>query len=230
VRSEFRTWTTSPLLLAERVRLIFRLRATSTAVVLLCAAPAVICAQTRVEVSNNISDCPNFRTRQDTSARRRDCLAPRTQGDVVTSVPYWLKIGVANSTTHRASKRYLVNVQPVAPAQPTLSPAAPAPSPAAVGNTANAWLEVHVVDVGQGDAIWIRTPDEGISGNRIFEGKNIVIDGELDANDANNEMLHYLDALYQDGDHIVVRTNGTVVQVQAYADSQPMPNPTSCAT
>ena len=57
-----------------------------------------------------------------------------------------------------------------------------------------AWLEVHVVDVGQGDAIWIRTWDDGLPGNGIYEGKNIVIDGGPDASDAKNEFLRYLQA------------------------------------
>ncbi len=57
-----------------------------------------------------------------------------------------------------------------------------------------AWLEVHVVDVGQGDAIWIHTYDDGIPGNGIYEGKNIIIDSGPDASDAKNELLHYLQA------------------------------------
>jgi competence protein ComEC len=55
-----------------------------------------------------------------------------------------------------------------------------------------AWLEVHIVDVGQGDAIWIRTGDDGIPGNGVYEGRNIVIDGGPDASDAKNEFLRYL--------------------------------------
>jgi competence protein ComEC len=60
-----------------------------------------------------------------------------------------------------------------------------------------AWLEVHIVDVGQGDAIWIRTPDDGIPENGVYEGKNIIIDGGPDASDAKNEFLHYLQARLQ---------------------------------
>ncbi len=38
-------------------------------------------------------------------------------------------------------------------------------------------LEVHYIDVGTGDCIWIRTGDDGIPGNGRFEGYNIIIDG-----------------------------------------------------
>jgi competence protein ComEC len=61
--------------------------------------------------------------------------------------------------------------------------ATPPLAPVAVPEHAR-WLEVHVVDVGQGDGIWIRTP----------AGKNIVIDGGPDANDSKNAFLQYLRA------------------------------------
>lgn len=38
-------------------------------------------------------------------------------------------------------------------------------------------LQVIVVDVGHGDCIWIKTPDDGIKGNGKYEGYNIIIDG-----------------------------------------------------
>ncbi|MEA1929018.1 MAG: MBL fold metallo-hydrolase [Candidatus Auribacterota bacterium] len=38
-------------------------------------------------------------------------------------------------------------------------------------------LQVIVVDVGHGDCIWIKTPDDGIEGNGRYEGRNIIIDG-----------------------------------------------------
>ena len=38
-------------------------------------------------------------------------------------------------------------------------------------------LQVHFLDVGTGDCIWIRTGDDGIPGNGQLEGYNILIDG-----------------------------------------------------
>jgi len=38
-------------------------------------------------------------------------------------------------------------------------------------------LQVHFIDVGTGDSVWIHTGDDGIPGNGVLEGLNIVIDG-----------------------------------------------------
>jgi len=38
-------------------------------------------------------------------------------------------------------------------------------------------LQVHFLDVGTGDCIWIRTGDDGIVSNGQLEGFNLVIDG-----------------------------------------------------
>jgi competence protein ComEC len=51
---------------------------------------------------------------------------------------------------------------------------------------------VHVVDVGQGDGIWIHTFDDNIPGNGKYEGYNIIIDGGPDASDARNALLQYV--------------------------------------
>src|SRR6478735_9122947 len=63
---------------------------------------------------------------------------------------------------------------------------------AAAQGRPDAWLEIHVVDVGQGDAIWIHTFDDSIPGNGVYEGKNIVIDGGPDGSDGKNAFLKYL--------------------------------------
>jgi beta-lactamase superfamily II metal-dependent hydrolase len=55
-------------------------------------------------------------------------------------------------------------------------------------------LEVHFVDVGTGDGIWIHTPDDGIPGNGRFEGRNIVIDGGPHGSPAGNPLRTYLTA------------------------------------
>ncbi len=38
-------------------------------------------------------------------------------------------------------------------------------------------LIVNFADVGHGDCIWIKTPDDGIPGNGVCEGYNVIIDG-----------------------------------------------------
>ncbi len=38
-------------------------------------------------------------------------------------------------------------------------------------------LQVHFIDVGHGDCILIKTPDDGIKGNGEYEGETILIDG-----------------------------------------------------
>lgn len=74
-----------------------------------------------------------------------------------------------------------------APALPTTPPA---PSDALPDS---AWLEIHIVDVGQGDGIWIRTWNDGDPTNGRFDGRNIVIDGGPDASDAKNAFYQYLE-------------------------------------
>ena len=54
-------------------------------------------------------------------------------------------------------------------------------------------MNVHFIDVGQGDAIWITTADDGIDGNGIFEGKNIIIDGGRYSSNTDNPLLRYLE-------------------------------------
>jgi competence protein ComEC len=58
-------------------------------------------------------------------------------------------------------------------AGPAVAITASAPAPATLPSP----LEVHFIDVGTGDCIWIRTGDDGIPGNGRLEGLNIVIDG-----------------------------------------------------
>ena len=111
-----------------------------------------------------------------------DCLEPGTQVTVLDSIPYWRKVHLQDGREGWVAKKYI---------EPVSSPS-PATPPSSLPQ--NAWLEVHFVDVGQGDGIWIHTHDDGIAGSGIFEGKNIVIDEGPDSSDANNAMLTYLQA------------------------------------
>jgi len=63
----------------------------------------------------------------------------------------------------------------------------------------DAALYLHVIDVGQGDALLLQTPDDGIDGNGTAEGLNILIDagnnGYYDLTDGGhfvNSFLHRL--------------------------------------
>ncbi len=69
----------------------------------------------------------------------------------------------------------------------------PGPSPEPELIPADAFLEVHFVDVGQGDAIWILTHDDGVDGNGRFEGYSIVIDGGPYSADHSNPLLPYIE-------------------------------------
>ena len=69
-------------------------------------------------------------------------------------------------------------------------PPTPVTAPATIPDSA--WLEVHFVDVGQGDAIWIHTHADFVDGNGIFEGRSIVIDGGPNSADDTNELFKYL--------------------------------------
>ena len=52
---------------------------------------------------------------------------------------------------------------------------------------------MHFVDVGQGDAIWIKTHDDGIDGNGRFEGHSLIIDGGPYSADEDNPFRSYIE-------------------------------------
>ena len=138
---------------------------------------------TQFTVRDDAAPCLNIRARPESSARAFDCLAPGTTVEAVGTAPYWRQVRLADDRTGWAAKKFLEVV-----ATPAVAPVAPA----ATGARDDAWLEVHVVDVGQGDGIWIHTFDDNIPGNGRYEGYNIIIDGGPDASDAKNQLLKYV--------------------------------------
>jgi len=151
------------------------------------AARVPLAAQqtTAYVVRASADPCLVLRVAPAADSARGDCLPPGTGVTGVDAVPFWRRVRLPDGREGWAAKKFLD------PAGPVAEEAAPS-SAAAIPKTA--WLEVHIVDVGQGDGIWIRTHDDGIAGNGIYEGKNIVIDGGPDASDGENVMRDYLES------------------------------------
>lgn len=132
-------------------------------------------------VVRDIVGCLNVREAPNTDAAALACLDTGTRVVVLSAVPYWRSVRLQDGREGWAAKAYLELVDGADPA----APAAPLPT--------DQWLEVHFVDVAQGDAIWIHTPDDGIDGNGVFEGRNIIIDGGPYSADARNPLFAYLE-------------------------------------
>jgi len=128
-------------------------------------------------VSDDVASCLKVRVRPESSAPDLVCLAPGTQVEAVGIAPYWRQIRLQDGSTGWAAKKFLEIV-----AAPSVAPT--------TDDREDAWLEVHVVDVGQGDGIWIHTFDDNIPGNGRYEGYNIIIDGG--PRDTRYPMLRYL--------------------------------------
>lgn len=142
-------------------------------------------------VRESAQPCARARQRPDPDARSKACLAPGTRVAGIGVAPFWRKVRLPDGRTGWLPKRALERVT-VAVA---VTPGDSVPRPP----EEDRWLEVHVVDVGQGDAVWIHTPDDGIPGNGIYEGRNIIIDGGPDGSDGRNQLLRYLRERAPDG-------------------------------
>lgn len=127
--------------------------------------------------------CLVLRSAPSTDSTRIDCLVPGTTVAGLDAVPFWRRIRLTDGREGWSAKKFL---EPVAPVPEE-------PSPPELQIPPNAWLEVHFVDVGQGDGIWIRTFDDGVAGNGVFEGRNIVIDGGPDPSQGEESMRTYLE-------------------------------------
>lgn len=131
-------------------------------------------------VRSNASPCLNVRTDPNTDAAFIACLTPGTKITVTEAVPFWRKIIFDNNQQGWVAKKY---IEPVSVTEPITGSTIPP----------DAFLTIHFVDVGQGDAIWIQTHDDGIDGNGKFEGYSIVIDGGPYSSDNSNPLLPYME-------------------------------------
>ncbi|MDA1080695.1 MAG: MBL fold metallo-hydrolase [Gemmatimonadetes bacterium] len=126
------------------------------------------------------------------------CILAGTAVSADSAVPFWRRIRMPDGTIGWSAKKFLgapseAGIAPLPAAGGAAGPTTPASIPD------SAWLEIHVVDVGQGDGIWISTWDDGVPDNGRFEGRNIVIDGGPDASDQRNEFLKYILPRAHDG-------------------------------
>jgi competence protein ComEC len=144
-----------------------------------CVGTLAAQGPTGFRVRDDAAPCLNVRARPESSARAVDCLAPGTTVAAVGTAPYWRQLRLGDERTGWAAKRFLEAV------------ATPAIAPTSTDRD-DAWLEVHVVDVGQGDGIWIHTFDDNIPDNGRYEGYNIIIDGGPDASDVKDALLRYV--------------------------------------
>lgn len=146
------------------------------------AFPLAAQSQHEFEVSSRVTTCLLLRSEPRRTASSLTCMAPGTRVTFLGATAYWRRVRLESGVSGWAAKKFLVAVE------------MPEPSAGVAGASVrdDAWLEIHFVDVGQGDGIWIQTFDDGIPGNGRYEGRNIIIDGGPDASDARNEMLRYV--------------------------------------
>jgi competence protein ComEC len=150
-------------------------------VCLLLISPKLFAQNEPYVVRGTVTPCVNVRTDHSTNAPSIACLVPGTRVMVVGSAPFWREIVFGNNQRGWVAKKYIEPATAV-PIDGSDSSSIPL----------NAFLTIHYVDVGQGDAIWIQTHDDGIDGNGKFEGYSIVIDGGPYSADASNPFLPYI--------------------------------------
>ena len=137
-------------------------------------------------VRDTVIGCVNVRDNPVSTASLEACLGAGALVTVVDEVPFWREITFDSNGRGWIAKKFIVPV-PV----PPISTSSTIP--------ADAFLEVHFVDVGQGDAIWIQTHDDGVDGNGRFEGKSILIDGGPYSADDENPLREYVESIGHHG-------------------------------
>jgi beta-lactamase superfamily II metal-dependent hydrolase len=152
--------------------------------VAICLLQAAVCftQNEKYVVRPNAAPCLNVRATNSTSSTSIACLIPGTEVIVVGSAPFWREITFGNNQRGWVAKKFIEPAPGATPEQPV-----------AEGIPENAFLTIHFVDVGQGDAIWIQTFDDGIDNNGKFEGYSIVIDGGPYSSDNTNPLLPYME-------------------------------------
>jgi competence protein ComEC len=141
--------------------------------------PLFLAAQVEsYRIRTNAGSCLKVRTEPNTEAASPICLPAGTIVTVTGSVPFWREITYGDNQRGWVAKMYI--------------------EPVGLDTTASefidtAFLTIHFVDVGQGDAIWIQTFDDKIDGNGIYEGYAILIDGGPYSADATNPLLPYME-------------------------------------
>jgi competence protein ComEC len=162
-----------PALVGRRERGAFPMRWILAIVSVLSIGGDLVAAPPTATVRPDAEPCLRLRASPQAQAQTLGCLAPGTVVEVLEQAPYWRKVRAGERRGWVAKKFLEVGAQ------------------SAAADTEDRWLEVHFIDVGQGDGIWIHTADDGAANGR-YEGKNILIDGGPDGADAKNAFLQYL--------------------------------------
>lgn len=143
-------------------------------------------SQNEPYVVKSESTCVFVRSDHDINSTAKDCLNPGTPVTVIGSFPFWREIRYDNNKHGWIAKKFIV---PATVAPPDNSSTIPD----------TAFLKIHFIDVGQGDAIWIQTYDDLIDGNGKFEGRSIIIDGGPYSGNTNNPVLSYIEGVGHHG-------------------------------
>src|SRR6266481_69354 len=112
---------------------------------IIALTPSRAAAETSYRVRDAASPCLRVRDAPTSAAAAIECVAVGTVLVELGVAPFWRQVRLPDGRTGWASKRFL---------EITASPV-PTPAPASTAIPSNAFLEVHFVDVGQGDGIWI---------------------------------------------------------------------------
>ena len=131
-------------------------------------------------VRNNVTECVFVRKTPNINSASTACLTAGTQVTVIGTVPFWREIKFGNNKKGWIAKKF---IEPATTGPVDTDPTIPD----------TAFLTIHFIDVGQGDAIWIQTFDDKNDNNGKFDGKSIIIDGGPDSTNIPNALLSYIE-------------------------------------